>query len=132
MLKRLTARFAILRKLLQKIHLRKERSERDRKAVRKALPISVMLHLPGKSPLMVQAIDISVGGMGIVTSDHLPPGHNVRIALQMFFRGKMRRAGVSARVANCTKSRTGEFKTGLQFINLSQFESTLFSKYVAS
>lgn len=134
MLKKISSTWILLRRLLldQYRRHRKLTDSDKRHYARRPLPVTVVLRMHNTTPLMVRAIDISVGGMGVITPQQLFPGQDVRIAVEMYFRGKMRRAGVSARVANCVKIKASEFKTGLQFVNLGTFESALFSKYVES
>lgn len=88
--------------------------------VRKPFRSPAFLAVPGRPPASVRTVDISSGGVGILSADNPPPKTvcTVRLALPVKGRGTVV-FDVQARVAHSIySSKGGGFQIGLQFTQL--------------
>lgn len=89
----------------------------QRQSTRKVLKVKAMLALEGAATALVRTIDLGSDGMAVASPDPLPQGATGRISFSVFLDGKPTPISARSRITYCIFSH-GEFKAGLQFLNL--------------
>lgn len=92
-------------------------SER-RTSKRKVLLTHADIELSETEMLSGHAVDISLGGAGLVSPVNLRIGQEVAIGMSLSVCGMNHRISLSGRVAYCVKMGIDNFRVGLQWIHL--------------
>jgi len=85
---------------------------------RKTLLTHADIELSDTEVLSGHAVDISVGGAGLISPVNLKVGQEVAIGLSLMACGIDQRISLSGRVAYCVKVGIDRFRVGLQWIHL--------------
>ena len=85
---------------------------------RKVLLTHADIELSDTEMLSGHAVDISVGGAGLISPVSLKIGQEVAIGLSLAACGMDHRISLSGRVAYCVKMGIDSFRVGLQWIHL--------------
>jgi hypothetical protein len=102
----------------------------NRKAPRKELRIQALLTMDGAEPVSLHTVDIAKYGMGLAgIPQQLAAGQQGLVAFGLFLNGQLHNVGVRVRVAYCIPD-GGNFRAGLQFLNLDSAGAVLIAQYV--
>lgn len=103
----------------------------QRQSLRRELPIRAILTLAGATPMTVRTMDVGKNGISLIgITTHLATGQQVSVALEMFFRGKIRNIRASASVAHCVDTGDDGYKVGLQFLEFDSQGAALLTQYI--
>lgn len=94
-----------------------DQSER-RGGKRKVLLTHADIELSETEMLSGHAVDISIGGAGLISPVDLKVGQEVAIGMSLMACGMDQRISLSGRVAYCVKVGIDRFRVGLQWIHL--------------
>lgn len=102
----------------------------QRQSKRKILKVKAMLMIEGSaSSKLARTLDVSGEGVSVVLADAVPPGAHGTVRFEIFHEGKATPISARARVQYCILS-NGEYKVGLQFVNLELSAMAAVSRYV--
>ena len=94
-------------------------ADEDRRAApRKILSVRAKLGLPGNKTLTGQTVDVSETGMSVVIPFELRPGQECTISLDLSACGVDSEIQIVGRACYCVKSGPENFRTGMQFVQL--------------
>ncbi len=85
---------------------------------RKVLLTHADIELSETETLSGHAVDISIGGAGLISPVNLNVGQEVAIGMSLMACGMNQRISLSGRVAYCVKVGIDRFRVGLQWIQL--------------
>lgn len=85
---------------------------------RKSLLTHADIELSDTEILSGHAVDISIGGAGLVSPVNLKVGQEVAIGMSLMACGMNQRISLSGRVCYCVKVGIDRFRVGLQWIHL--------------
>jgi hypothetical protein len=88
-----------------------------------------MLAADGAEPVLARTVDISASGMSVALPGPMKVGDTGMIKFDLFFEGKATPITARAKASYCIFS-AGEFKVGLQFLNLDLSAMTVLAKYL--
>lgn len=88
-----------------------------------------MLALEGAGRALVRTVDLGSSGMSVASPDPLPLGATGNISFDLFLDGKPTPVSARSKVTYCIFSH-GEFKAGLQFLNLELTGMTAVAKFL--
>jgi hypothetical protein len=90
----------------------------QRKSKRKILKTKALLAMEGGAgSVSGRTVDVSGDGLSLVVADSLQPGAYGLVRFELFHEGKSTPISARSRVQYCILS-NGEYKVGLQFVNL--------------
>jgi len=101
----------------------------QRTAARKVLKVKAKLTMDGMAPVPVRTMDIAAGGMSLAVAEPFKPGATCMLSFALFYEGKATPINVRSKVTYCILS-GGEFKLGLQFLNLDMGAMTTLAKFL--
>ncbi len=93
-------------------------SDERRGGKRKVLLTHADIELSESEMLSGHAVDISIGGAGLISPVNLKIGQEVAIGMSLMACGVNQRISLSGRVAYCVKVGIDRFRVGLQWIHL--------------
>lgn len=102
---------------------------------RKTLRGPARIVLSGMPTTIVRVLDISLGGMGVVSDSNIPVKKSFQIEFNILVRKKNTIAGIRAAavVTHVAFSNDeGGFKVGLQFIGLTELQKQLIIQYIGT
>lgn len=85
---------------------------------RRAILIKADVHLPGKAPLLAHAVDVSLGGLGLLSPSAVGIDQELVVNVPFDVGGDAQLITLTGRVCYCTKQADNCFRVGLQFIKL--------------
>ena len=103
--------------------------DEQRAAARKPLKVKATLTMDGQSPVRGRTLDISGEGVAVAVEQPLSVGQPGSVMFEMFLDGVPTRIHARIKVAYCIYS-SGEFKIGLNFVNLELASMTAIAKYM--
>jgi len=97
---------------------------------RKPLRTRGFLAEKGSTALEVQTIDLSVGGMCIVTPNQLMVGNEYIISVDLLSNGKNRRVAATIEVAYSLGNSKDGFKSGLRFVDIDDASAAVVEEWM--
>ncbi|KQQ89328.1 hypothetical protein ASF77_10660 [Massilia sp. Leaf139] len=88
-----------------------------------------MLALEGTPPVMGRTTDLSANGVSVNLAQPVAAGQGVQLRFDLLVEGKLVPIHAKARTQYCILS-NGEFKVGLQFLNLDLGAMTALSRFL--
>lgn len=85
--------------------------------------------MDGAEKALVRTVDIGSNGMAVASPDPVPVAATGKIGFELFMDGKATPISARVKVSYCIFSH-GEFKTGLQFLNLELAAMTAVAKFL--
>ena len=101
----------------------------QRTSARKVLKVKAKLVIDGRAPVAARTNDIAASGMSITVTEPYPAGSVGLLSFDLFFEGKNTPINVRSKVVYCILS-SGEFKVGLQFLNLDLGAMSTLAKFL--
>jgi len=102
----------------------------QRQSKRKILKVKAMLMMEGSaSTRLARTFDVSGEGVSIIVADAVPPGAHGSVRFEIFHEGKATPISARSRVQYCILSH-GEYKVGLQFVNLELSAMAALSRFL--
>ena len=101
----------------------------QRQSDRKILKTKALVAADGADPVPARTVDISASGMSITLPGPMKVGDTGMIKFDLFYDGKVTPITARAKASYCIFS-SGEFKVGLQFLNLDLSAMTVLAKYL--
>ena len=103
--------------------------EEQRTSPRKVLKTRALVALDGLGTESGRTTDIGQDGLGMNFPDPLPVGQAGYVRFSLLFDGKPNNVTARVRTRYCIFSQ-GEFKVGLQFIDVDEAASVLITRYL--
>ena len=100
-----------------------------RQSPRKILKTRAMFALEGSAPVLGRTTDISANGVSINVAQPVAVGRGAQLRFDLLVDGKVVPIQSKARTQYCILS-NGEFKVGLQFMNLELAAMTALSRFL--
>lgn len=88
-----------------------------------------MLAAEGAAPVLGRTTDVSVSGVSLTVPNPVPAGQAVQVRFDLLVEGTVVPVNTRARTLYCILS-GGEFKVGLQFLNLDLNVMTALSRFL--
>jgi c-di-GMP-binding flagellar brake protein YcgR len=101
----------------------------QRQSQRKILKTRAMLALEGGAPVLGRTTDISANGVSLTLPQPVGIGQTAQMRFDLLVEGKLVPIHSKARTQYCILSH-GEFKVGLQFLNMELNTMTALSRFL--
>jgi c-di-GMP-binding flagellar brake protein YcgR len=101
----------------------------QRNSVRKVLKTRAVLALEGEAPLACRTVDVNAGGVSLTVPNPLGAGRAAQVGFDLLVDGNMVKINARVKVQYCILSQ-GEFKVGLEFVNLDLSAMTSLSRFL--
>lgn len=85
---------------------------------RRAILVKADVHLPGKAPLIAHAVDVSIGGLGLLSPTAVNIDQELVVNVPFDVGGASQSITLTGRVCYCTKQADNCYRVGLQFVKL--------------
>lgn len=102
-------------------------SHQNSRQKRKPLASAAQLLFTHRDPINVRTIDISTGGIGILTSENLPIGTNCTLSIRMPTGQTLK---TQAQVTYSILRGKGGFRIGLRFLSIDPIAVSVISKFM--
>ena len=87
---------------------------------RRAILLRADVHVAGRQPLRGHALDVSSGGLGLLSPQAVDIDEQVTITIPFEVFGEMHSRTISGKVRYCSKQADNCFRVGLQFVNMNE------------
>lgn len=101
----------------------------QRKSARKILKTRAVLALEGEAPVTCRTTDISANGVSVFVPAPIRAGQPAQVGFDLLADGKIVKINARTRVQYCILSQ-GEFKAGLEFVNLDLAAMTSLARFL--
>jgi hypothetical protein len=101
----------------------------QRQSPRKILKTRVMLAMEGSAPVLGKTTDVSANGVSVSLPQPVAAGQSAQLRFDLLVEGRVVPIHSKARTQYCILS-NGEFKVGLQFLNLDLGAMTALSRFL--
>jgi hypothetical protein len=101
----------------------------QRKSPRKVLKTRALVVFDGAAPVMTRTTDVGSNGICLAHAQPLPVGTDCTLSFELFLDGKLATVKTRSRTMYCFFS-NGEYKIGVQFLNLELAAMTLLAKFM--
>lgn len=101
----------------------------QRQSDRKILKTKALLALEGAEAMLARTVDVSASGLSITLAMPMKVSETATIKFDLFYDGKVTPVTARVKASYCIYS-SGEFKIGLQFLNLDLSAMAVLAKYL--
>jgi hypothetical protein len=101
----------------------------QRQSARKIVKVKAVVAMEGRSPMPGRTMDVGANGVSITVEQPLQVGQGCQVAFDLLVEGKLSPISARSKVIYCIFG-GGEFKVGLQFLNLELSAMTQLSRFL--
>jgi len=101
----------------------------QRKSIRKILKAKAVLAIEGEAPAPARTTDVGANGVSVTVPAPVKAGQAAQLGFDLMVDGKIVKINARARVQYCILSQ-GEFKVGLEFVNLELAAMTALARFL--
>lgn len=101
----------------------------QRKSIRKIFKAKALLAMEGEAPVIGRTSDVGANGVSVNVPAPVKPGQAGQLGFELMVDGKIVKISARSRVQYCILSQ-GEFKVGLEFVNLELASMTALARFL--